>query len=84
MFWSDKAVVTFIFLFLLRWQADKEVELEKEIARGKKQDRKVLIEESFLHANSNKPVRFCSLPTPLKLLFDHPCCELCTCVRFTT
>ncbi|CAM9600578.1 unnamed protein product [Ectocarpus sp. 12 AP-2014] len=37
-------------------QADKEVELEKEIARGKKQDRKVLIEESFLHANSNKPL----------------------------
>ncbi|CAN0333197.1 unnamed protein product, partial [Ectocarpus sp. 8 AP-2014] len=37
-------------------QADKEVELEKEIARGKKQDRKMLIEESFLHANSNKPL----------------------------
>ncbi|CAN0087224.1 unnamed protein product, partial [Hapterophycus canaliculatus] len=40
-------------------QADKEVELEKEIARGNKQDRKMLIEESFLHANSQKPVRTC-------------------------
>lgn len=38
-------------------QADKEIELEKEIARGNTQDRKMLIEESFLHANSNKPVR---------------------------
>ena len=37
-------------------QADKEVELEKEIARGNQQDRKMLIEESFLHANSHKPV----------------------------
>ncbi len=38
-------------------QADKEIELEKEIARGNTQDRKMLIEESFLHANNNKPVR---------------------------
>lgn len=32
------------------------MELEKEIARGGQQDRKLLIEESFMHANSRKPV----------------------------
>lgn len=32
------------------------MELEKEIARGGQQDRKQLIEESFMHANSRKPV----------------------------
>lgn len=34
------------------------MELEKELAQGGKQDRKMLIEESFMHANSRKPVRF--------------------------
>ncbi|CAM9782110.1 unnamed protein product [Ascophyllum nodosum] len=37
-------------------QADKRLELEKEIARGGQQDRKMLIEESFMHANSRKPL----------------------------
>lgn len=54
-------------------QADKEIELEKEIARGNQQDRKMLIEESFLHANSQKPVRFAValLPSNHRTLADN-------------
>lgn len=40
------------------------MELEKELARGSQQDRKMLIEESFMHANSRKPVRV-SIPCTL-------------------
>ena len=32
------------------------MELERELAKGGKVDRKMLIEESFMHANSPKPV----------------------------
>lgn len=67
------------FNLLFGPQADKEIELEKEIARGNQLDRKMLIEESFLHANSQKPVRlrlahllFCRPAVKKKYTREYP------------